>query len=108
MKNFHERFFVLNLMILYSVSSLQNITPTEQIIINTTIYIAILYFMLIVTFHIAASHCSITIERIRNAMLRRNEEIELEQRPDLGIPDVAYNYKEFRETLLGEFNTNNN
>ena len=106
-KNFHERFFVLNLMILYSVSSLQNITSTEQIIINTTIYIAILYFMLIVTFHIAASHCGITIERIRNAMLKRNEEIELEPRPDLGIPDVAYNYKEFRETLLGEFNTNN-
>ena len=28
-KNFHERFFILNLMILYSVSSLQNITYTE-------------------------------------------------------------------------------
>lgn len=107
MKNFHERFFVLNLMILYSVSSLQNINSTEQIVINTTIYIAIFYFILIVIFHIAASHCGTTIEGIRNAILRPNEERELVVRHDVGAPDVAYNYAEFRETLLGEFDTNN-
>ena len=105
-KNFHERFFVLNLMILYSVSSLQNITYTEQVIINATIYTALLYFMFIVIFHIAASHCGITIERIRNAIWRQGEEAVVE-RCDLGIPDVAYNYAEFRETLLGEFDTDN-
>ena len=105
-KNFHERFFILNLMILYSVSSLQSITYTQQLIINTTIYIAVLYFVFIVVFHIAASHCGITTERIRNAILRPNEEVVVE-RYDLGIPEVAHNYAEFRETLLGEFNTDN-
>ena len=114
-KNFHERFFILNLMILYSVSSLQNITHTEQVIINATIYTALLYFVFIVMFHIVASHCgitidrirnAITIERIRNAILRQGEEPVVE-RYDLGIPEVAHNYAEFRETLLGEFDTDN-
>ena len=106
-KNFHERFFILNLMIIYSVSSLQHITYTEQIVINAAVYLALLYFIFIVIFHIAASHCNMTVERIINAIWRpRNEEVV--ERPDLGIPDVAYNYAEFRESLLGEFNTNNN
>ena len=104
MKNFNERFFILNLMILYSVSSLQNINTAEQIVINTTIYIAILYFTFIVIFHIATSHCGITIERVQNAIRRPNERVAV-QRYDLGIPDVAYNYAEFRESLLGEFDT---
>lgn len=104
MKNFNERFFILNLMILYSVSSLQNITTTEQIVINTTIYVAILYFTFIVIFHIATSHCGVTIERVRNVLMRPNERVEVE-RYDLGIPDVAYNYAAFRESLLGEFDT---
>lgn len=112
-KNLHERFFILNLMILYSVSSLQNITYTEQVVINATIYTAVLYFMLIVIFHIATSYCGMTIERmrnairrIRNAILRQREEPVVE-RYDLGIPDVAHNYAEFRESLLGEFDTDN-
>ena len=104
-KNFHERFFILNLMILYSVSSLQHITYTEQIVINATVYLAILYFIFVVIFHIAASHCNITVERIINVVWRPREE-EVVERPNLGIPDVAYNYAEFREVLLGEFNTN--
>ena len=104
MKNFNERFFILNLMILYSVSSLQNLSTTEQVVINTTIYVAILYFIFIVIYHIVASCCGITIERVRNAILRPNEGVAV-QRYDLGIPDVAYNYAEFRESLLGEFDT---
>ena len=104
MKNFNERFFILNLIILYSVSSLQNSSTTEQVVISTSIYVAILYFMFIVVYHIVASHCGITIERVQNAILRPNEGV-VAQRYDLGIPDVAYNYAEFRETLLGEFDT---
>lgn len=108
-KNFNERFFILNLMILYSVASSQNITSTEEIIIDTTIYIAILYFMINVILHIAASHCRLAIEKIMNAtVLRLKKEKVPVERHDLGIPDVAYNYAEFRETLLGEFATNNN
>ena len=74
----------------------------NQVVINTTIYVAILYFIFIVIYHIVASHCGITIERVWNAILRPNKGVVV-QRYDLGIPDVAYNYAEFLESLLGEF-----
>ena len=104
-KNLHETGFLLNLLVIYTLSHDQ-----YNIAVNVMITMAELQFLLIIIHHIISNACggvimykfriiiNPTVKWITRSQNKPTQHIQLNNTP----PDKTYNYQELREPLVGQ------
>ena len=112
-KNNQELILFLNLQALY-VISLYNQGVTNNTITNTAITMAAVHFSIIIIYHIITYMCSGVIKNkiqltskaltrwiIRLHQKSQPQEFQLQDGIRNNIPEVAFNYHDYREPLVG-------
>ena len=112
-KNFQELMFIFNLQGLY-IMSLYNQSALNMTIINTMITMAAVHFIFIMTYHIITYvHGGVIRNKIQlsvSALTRwitrlhdksQPQQFQLQDNIRDNIPEVAFNYREYREPLIG-------
>ena len=105
-KNYQELLYIINLQILYILTSQYQGTT----IVNVMVTLAAIQFIFIIMYHIITYSCSgvikIKISHFTNnvtmwiSKLKEPLNVNL-QLHNIGIPEVTYNYREYREPLVG-------
>ena len=107
-KNYSEFLYIINLQVLYilTLSDYQGVTS-----VNVMVTVAALQFIFIIIYHIITYSYSgmirIKINYFTNAVttwiskLNKPSNVNL-QLHNIEIPEVTYNYREFREPLIGQ------
>ena len=108
-KNYQELFLIINLLLLYTFT-LSSQGDVNMIAINIMIAMAVLHFSLIIMYHIITYMCGGVIsERLQSGINVCIRAIKLKQKSETehfnllnhNIPDVTYNYQEYREPVIG-------
>ena len=108
-KNYQELFLIINLLVLYTftLSSQGDVNMTA---INIMITMAAIHFSLIIMYHIITYMCGGVIsERLQSGINVCIRAIKCKQKSETehfnllnhNIPDVTYNYQEYREPVIG-------
>ena len=113
-KNYLELVFIFNLQGLY-IMSLYYQSSINMTAINTMITMAAVYFIFIITYHIITYACGGVIKnKIQlsvNTLTRwitrlynksQAQQFQLHNSIRDNIPEVAFNYREYREPLIGQ------
>ena len=110
-RNYHELAYMLSLHGLYTITLyLQDTTSTMAV--NVLVAMAILHFSTIIMYHISIYMCDGVIRRKLNksvvTLIRwmkqssvKHQKFQLEDKTRNRIPEVAFNYCEFQEPLVG-------
>ena len=113
-KNFQELVFIFNLQGLY-IMSLYNRSSVDMTIINTMITMAAVHFIFIITYHIITyvyggvirNKIQLSINTLIGWITRfhnksQDQQFQLHDDLRINIPEVAFNYHEYREPLVGQ------
>ena len=117
-KNIQELFFIFNLTVLFAFVQFENI---NNIIVNTSVIIASIHFVIILLNNLRVYQCLPVLESIsrknknminikqyvskwRHYTKRNRSHPDHVQNIPLRnvVPEVAYNFKEYREPLIGQ------
>ena len=110
-RNYHELAYMLNLHGLYTITLyLQDTTSTMAV--NVLVAMAALHFSIIIMYHISTYTCDGVIRRKLNksvaTLIRwmkqssvKHQKFQLEDNTRNRIPEVAFNYCELQEPLVG-------
>ena len=115
-KNYQELLLFLNLQVLY-VILLYNQGDTNNAVTNIVITMAAVHFTCIITYHIVTYMCGGVIRRKIQLMITaltrwvtrlhhksQHQQFQLQDTVRDNIPEVAFNFHEFREPLVGQDN----
>ena len=114
-QNYQELLFMFYLQGLYIIA-LNAKDTTDMTAINTIIILVMVQFCLIIIYHIITYVCGVrdlsnkmmtNVDTLAKWITRsfskpRNQQFELHNNIRNSIPDVAFNYREFREPLIGQ------
>ena len=113
-KNYQELIFIINLQGLYA-TSLYSQDATNTIAINVMITIAAVHFFFIVTYHIITyvrggvirDKIQLSVNTLTRWITRlhrksQSQQFQLQDNIRDNIPEVAFNYHEYREPLVGQ------
>ena len=114
-QNYQELLFMFYLQGLY-ITSLNSQDATDMTAINTIIILTMVHFCLMITYHIITYVCG--VRDLNNKIMTsadtfakwitrsfskpQNQQFELHNSIWNNIPDVAFNYREFRESIIGQ------
>ena len=114
-QNYQELLFMFYLQGLYIIA-LNTKDTTDMTAINTTIILVMIQFCLIIIYHIITYVCGVrdlsnkmmtSVDTLAKWITRsfskpQNQQFELHNNIWNNIPNVAFNYREFREPLIGQ------
>ena len=114
-QNYQELLFIFYLQGLYTIVAL-NQDATDTTIINVIIIMVMVQFSFILTYHIITYVCGVQdlsnmmitgVNKFTNWITRscskpRGQQFQLHDNIRDNIPEVAFNYHEYREPLIGE------
>ena len=110
-KNYHELISIMNLQALFA-TSLYSQDGNNIVIVNIMITMAVVHFIFIITYHIITYVCGGVIRnKIQSSVntftkwtnkFPEHEKFQLQHDVRDRIPEVAFNYHEYREPLLGQ------
>jgi len=104
--NIQESFILLNLSVVYVVALHNYYSNTNNTAVEYIILLVLVYFILVIMYSCLASVCDHKMRQFKNIMLhpwKKNERTSFElsyKNMTSNIPDVTYNYSEFREPLV--------
>ena len=114
-QNYQELLFMFYLQGLY-ITALNSQDTTDITAINTIIILVMVHFCLMITYHTITYVCGVRdlnnkITKSANTLTQfitrsfnkpRNQQFDLHNSIRNSIPDIAFNYREFREPLIGQ------
>ena len=110
-KNYQELIFIMNLQGLYA-TSLYSQDGNNIVIVNIMITMAAVHFIFIITYHIITYVCGGMIRnKIQSSVTEwitslynksQPQQFQLQDNIRNNIPEVVFNYREYREPLLGQ------
>ena len=110
-KNYQELIFIMNLQGLYA-TSLYSQDANNTVIVNIMIAMAAVHFIFIITYHIITYvHGGVIRNKIQSSVTEwitslynkpQPQQFQLQDNIRNSIPEVAFNYCEYREPLLGQ------
>ena len=108
-KNYQEHFWLINLHMLHVLA----FSVTNMMYVNILISIAMLHFTIVIVYHVITyawigkvihsiilSGCSVIFTLLSKLVKSHKSENKVQAREMNEIPDVTYNYCEFREPLV--------
>ena len=106
-KNYQELLLILNLIVLYIFALLSASNDIDATVVNVMIALAVVQFSLIVIYHTLIYACNtkkISLLRCYNMLTRLYMKPKVQQFElyPCNIPEVAYNYHEYQEPLIGQ------
>ena len=110
-KNYQELIFIMNLQGLYA-TSLYSQDANNTVIVNMMIAMAAVHFIFIITYHIITYvHGGVIRNKIQSSVTEwitslynksQPQQFQLQDNIRNSIPEVTFNYSEYREPLLGQ------